>query len=119
VGQSGSDVPGEVKRLSLDEFFRLADMAREIGLHAYGRPVWVAKRRAEVVYLFAHPLTWKKVAQTTALRCYVGMVLTSELVAFTMDIPESQFHALESVVDPFEISNVVLNHARFVAVEEG
>jgi hypothetical protein len=114
----GEEVPGVVKRLTVADFFRLSHLADNAGLHAFGSPDWIAERRLSIKYIFAHPLLWKTVASGAVLRCYVGVVEPLGLSAFTMDIPTEEFMALDDVSDVWELSEVVLTHARFVNPSE-
>jgi hypothetical protein len=57
-------------------------------------------------------------AETPALWRYVGMVRRSDVSVFTTDIPQKEFDDLESVRDPWEISEVILNHACFVKPDD-
>lgn len=118
-GMLGGEVPGHVKRLSVEKLLELSGMALKSGLHAVGNPTWVQEKRQKIKYIFAHPLTWKGAGEGRALRCYIGVVVDPGLFAFTMDIQGGEFEALDSVVDPWEISENVLNYAPFVSQHEG
>jgi hypothetical protein len=114
----GGDVPGVVKRMSIDKLLSLSDLARRNGLHATGNTEWVQRRRSGIKYVFAHPLTWKTSQGAPVLRCYIGIVGQAGVSVFTMDIPQKEYDTLEPVTDPWEISEVILNHAHFVQPDD-
>lgn len=113
-GLLGGEVPGEVKRLSLVELDRLTNVARKAHLHATGRPEWIRRVRSEITYLFAHPLGWKSSAKIPTLRCHIGVVRSSHLSSFTLDIPKKEFDSLNSISDPWELSEILLDQGNFI-----
>jgi hypothetical protein len=116
----GENVPGVIKRITVDQLAGLADRAQALGFSAVGRPAWVGQHATRIKAVALMPICSEGSARArkSCWRCYVGVSVEGDgVVTFRLDVALEEFASLPAVDTPWELAEMLLYWAPTVPVD--
>jgi hypothetical protein len=117
-GLLGTEVPGVIKRITVEELLALGSRAQQRGFHAVGRPTWTVEQRDKIEGVVLMPIVLRADGNNERLRCYAGTVVEKQgLVVFTIDVAMEDFKDLVDLTDVWDLAELLLYFAPHLPVD--